>query len=52
MSLNVRCKVGDSCRIVCVLLTYATKASSMCTWKEASTMVLFGRSLPMEGVFD
>ena len=52
MSLNVRCEVGDSFRIVCVLLTYVTKASSMCTWMEASTMVSVGRSLPLEGVFD
>ena len=52
MSLNVRCEVGDRCRIVCVSLTYVTKASSMCTWKEASTMVSFGRSLPLEFFFD
>ena len=52
MSLNVRCEVGHSFRIVCASLTYVTKASSMCTWKEASTMVSFGRSLPLEGVFE
>ena len=52
VSFNARCKVGNNCRIVCILLTDTTKASPMCTWKKASTMLSLGCSLPLEGVFD
>ena len=52
MSLSARCEVGNSCRIACILLTDAMKASLMCTWKGVCTTLSFGCSLSLKGEFD